>query len=108
MITVIELPSFLKATKKWLAENERVILHQTLQEQPANGDVIQGTGGVRKLRLAVGGKGKRGGARVIYYYHVSDSEVFLITAYTKNQKQDLTAAEKKLMRDLVKQLKEIS
>ena len=108
MITIIELPSFRKATKKWLTEAERFKLHHTLQSAPESGDVIQGTGGARKLRVAAGGKGKSGGARVIYYYHVSDTEILLITAYTKGKKEDLSAAEKKEIKKLINLLKEES
>lgn len=63
-------------------------------------------GGVRKLRFAAGGKGKQGGVRVIYYYHVCDSEIFLIQAYKKSKKEDLSSAEKKELHKFTNQLKE--
>ena len=61
------------------------------------GAVIPGTGGLRKVRWAMPGKGKRGGARVIYYHHEADYPLILLAGYAKNEKADLTAAEKKAM-----------
>jgi len=90
-----------------LSQNEKLKLHEYLQEQPERGDIIPGINGIRKVRFAAGGKGKRGGARIIYYYHVSDSEIFLIKAYAKSKKEDLSSAEKKDLRNFVNQLKEI-
>ncbi len=104
MITIVELPNFKKITKKWLVRSERLRLHQMLCENPECGIIIKGTGGVRKMRFAVGRKGKRGGARVIYYYHVSETEIFLLDAYTKNQKENITPAQKKAIRQFVDQL----
>ena len=62
--------------------------------------MIRGTGGVRKLRIALPGRGKRGGARVIYYYHAGSDRVFLIRVYAKNRKEDLAEAERQQMRRL--------
>ena len=59
------------------------------------------TGGVRKIRWALGGKGKRGGARVIYYYHSERLPLFLLTAYAKNEKPNLTKAERNAIKRLV-------
>jgi hypothetical protein len=65
---------------------------------PAAGEVIPGTGGVRKIRWAIQGRGKRGGARVIYYYHDERMPVFLLTACAKNRKESLTASERNELR----------
>jgi len=67
--------------------------------------VIPGAGGVRKLRWAAKGKGKRGGARIIYVYVVIAARVFLIRCYAKNVKSDLTADEKKQLRQIAANLK---
>lgn len=107
MIEIIELPSFVRATKKWLTEAERLALHHQLKQQPESGDVISKTGGARKLRVATGGKGKRGGGRAIYYYLERDGEIFLITAYQKSKKEDISADEKKIIRLVVEELKDI-
>lgn len=67
--------------------------------------MIPGVGGVRKLRWAAKGKGKRGGARIIYVYVVIAARVFLIRCYAKNVKSDLTANEKKQLRQIAANLK---
>jgi hypothetical protein len=65
-ITIIETPEFLSATRKLVTEEERAVLVDYLAHNPAAGELIPGTGGVRKLRWGLEGRGKRGGARVIY------------------------------------------
>ena len=72
---------------------------------PDAGDVIPGAGGATKLRWAAKGKGKRGGARIIYVYVVIAARVFLIRCYAKNVKSDLTADEKKQLRRIAANLK---
>ena len=68
---------------------------------PEAGELIPETGGVRKVRWALAGKGKRGGARVIYYYHSERLPVFLLAAYAKNEKANLSKAERNGMKHLV-------
>jgi hypothetical protein len=69
--------------------------------KPESGVVIPGTGGVRKLRWAIPGKGKRGGARVIYYFHNTKMPVFALHIYGKNEKSDVSPAEKRSWKNLV-------
>ena len=88
--TVVETPEFLSATRKIMSDAERVLLVDYLAYNPAAGDLIQGTGGVRKLRWALEGRGKSGGARVIYFYHDAGMPVFALTAYAKNERSDLS------------------
>jgi hypothetical protein len=88
--TVVETPEFLAATRKFLTEAERARLVDYLAYNPTAGDLIQGTGGVRKLRWALEGRGKSGGARVIYFYHNAGVPVFALTAYAKNDRSDLS------------------
>jgi len=76
-----------------------------LIDHPDAGDVIPGSGGVRKLRWAGKGKGKRGGARIIYLYVVVAARIYLIRCYAKNVKTDLTADEKKQLRQIAANLK---
>jgi hypothetical protein len=71
---------------------------------PKKGDVIAGTGGARKLRWAAKGQGKRGGVRIIYYYYATEYEIYLITAYAKNQKTDLTTGDKRAIKQLIEVL----
>ena len=76
-----------------------------LYERPQAGAVIQGLGGVRKIRWAARGKGKSGGVRVIYYWFEVDEQIFLITLYGKSEKEDLSAAELKRIVKLIGELK---
>ena len=78
-----------------------------LLEQPLSGDVIQGTGGLRKLRWSANGKGKRGGIRTIYLYITEKSHIHLLTLYAKNEVSDLTAQEKKILKSIVEELKNV-
>jgi hypothetical protein len=103
-ITVVETPEFLAATRKLLDEDERSLLVEHLAYHPAAGDLIPGTGGVRKLRWGLEGRGKRGGARVIYFYHNADMPLFALTAYAKNERADLSQAERNELQKLTKLL----
>lgn len=76
-----------------------------LMKNPEAGDVIEGTGGLRKVRFAdeKRGKGKRGGLRVIYYWWLSGKQFWLFTVYNKDEMDDLTAAQRKVLKELLKQ-----
>jgi len=74
-----------------------------LADRPDLGARIPGSGGIRKVRVAAKGHGKRGGARVIYYWAVSDSQIFLLLAYAKNKQADLTRDQLKTLKILVEQ-----
>ena len=80
-ITVIETPEFLSATRKLISDEKRALLVDYLAYHPTAGDLIPGTGGVRKLRWSLEGRGKRGGARVVYFYHDPEVPIFALTAY---------------------------
>jgi len=104
-ITVLQLPKF-KADAAELIEQDGVVeLASYLAEHPNAGDVIPGTGGARKLRWAAKGKGKRGGARVIYVYVVVAARIYLLRCYAKNLKANLTATETKELRQIAAHLK---
>lgn len=105
--TFIEVPIF---TKKWKElgftdENLRD-LENILLTNPKSGDVIQGTGGLRKIRIPLNSKGKRGGGRVIYVDIEFRETIYFINVYTKNEKDDLTEEEKKAFKAVVSSLKE--
>lgn len=91
--------------KQWeqlgLNDDDLRSLQSLLIEHPDIGDVIQGTGGVRKVRFAANSKGKRGGARVIYVDFVIHESLFLLSVYGKNKKQDISENEKEQMRKLI-------
>jgi hypothetical protein len=88
--TVIETPEFLSATGSLLTNEERAALIDYLAYNPTAGDLIRGTGGVRKLRWRLSGRGKRGGARVVYFYHSFEMPLFMLAAYAKNERADLS------------------
>lgn len=105
-VTVVETPEFLSATRKLLTEEERAVLVDHLAHNPTNGELVPGTGGVRKLRWGVEGRGKRGGARVVYFYHSADIPLFALTAYAKNERADLSQKDRNDFRRLTKLLAE--
>jgi hypothetical protein len=106
LITVVETLEFLKKTQKLMDEDERAELIDYLASNPESGVLIPETGGVRKLRWALEGRGKRGGARVIYYYHNADMPLFALAAYAKNERGDLSAADRNDFKRLTKILVE--
>ena len=100
LLTVYSTPLFLKQATGYLSEEERLELTAYLAANPENGDIIQGTGGIRKIRWATKGTGKRSGYRVIYYFHSEDFPLAALLLYRKNEKTDLTEQEKKMFRKL--------
>jgi hypothetical protein len=100
-ISVVETPEFLSATRKLMTEDQRAVLVDYLAHNPTAGDLIQGTGDVRKLRWGIEGRGKRGGARVIYFYHSVDIPLFALTAYAKNERDDLSHKDRSDFRQLL-------
>lgn len=88
-VVVVETPDFIAATRKIMNEDERAALVDYLARNPLNGDIVPGTGGMRKLRWALDGRGKQGGARVIYYFHSERIPLFALDAYAKNEKTNL-------------------
>lgn len=94
MQTVVETPAYLKAAEAIFSEAEREDIVAMVASDPECGEVIQGTGGFRKVRVGRSGMGKRGGARVIYILRNESFPIFLITAYAKNRKDDLTKQER--------------
>jgi hypothetical protein len=94
MHTVIETPPYLAEAERLFSAEERATIIDTTSTDPRCGVVIPGTGGVRKLRVAVSGRGKRGGARVIYLFGGEDVPVFLLTVFAKNERSDLSQKER--------------
>ena len=105
MQTVAETPTFSRQASKIFSEDKKRELIALLARNPLMGDEIPGTGGVWKLRFAIAGRGKRGGARVIYYYLDETMPIYALLAYAKAAKTDLTPDEKRTVSALVATLK---
>ena len=106
ILTFIELPPFRKYIDS--LENKIQILFEVQFELMANPDlgaVITGTGGLRKCRLAASGRGKRSGYRITYLHVPAASKIYLATIYAKNEKENLSEAEKAVLKRIVEQLK---
>ena len=99
-VSVVETPEFLAATPRIMDDDERGLLVDYLARNRLAGDLIPGAGGVRKLRWGLEGRGKRGGARVIYYYYSDAMPIFALTAYAKNERADLSQADRNDFRRL--------
>ena len=98
------MPTFLAATKKLMDDVERAELVEYLAYNPRAGDLIQGTGGVRKMRWGLEGRGKRGGARVIFFFHDLEMPLFVLEAFAKNDRANLTQAECHELRQVTEQI----
>ena len=91
MLTVVELPEFIRWSQKLLTENEQSNLINYLATHPTAGVLIQGTGGIRRKRE---GTGKSAGVRVIYYFHSERYPLFLLTIFGKSEKVNLSQSER--------------
>ena len=100
----VELPAFTRHRNDYLNDEGFRALQHALMEQPEKGDVIEGTGGLRKLRRPdpKRGKGKRGGLRLIYFWWEAGRQFWLFTLYDKDEMEDLSAKEKGLLKDMLK------
>jgi hypothetical protein len=94
-VSVIELPGYRRRADELLSAHEQDAVVDLIAYEPTCGDLIPGTGGLRKVRIGRGGGGKRGGARVIYYFYNADFPALVMALYAKNEKADLSASEKK-------------
>src|SRR4029077_19541675 len=92
--TVVETPTYLAIANKLFSEEERADIVAVLAADPESGDVIGATGGFRKVRVARRGMGKSGGARVVYIWRNERFPVFLTTVFPKNEKENLSMAER--------------
>jgi hypothetical protein len=97
MLTVVETSAFARRAEKLLSIEEHEDLLFYLALHPESGDEIPGTGGVRKVRYAAKGKGKSGGARVIYYFFDEENPLYAIFLYGKNEQANLTPEQKKMV-----------
>ena len=105
MLTFVESPAFTKQCTDLWSDAEYPAFQQFLAAQPEAGDVIPGLGGLRKVRWSAKGRGKRGGARVIYLLLVQPGLIYLFQAYTKGDIADLSPEQKKRLRAAVEEIK---
>jgi hypothetical protein len=104
MHTVVETPPYLADAERLFSAEERDTVVDIVSAEPRSGVVIPGSGGVRKLRVAASGRGKRGGARVIYLFGGNDVPVFLLALFAKNEKSDLSQTERNKLARLTVEL----
>lgn len=102
LITVVETTSYLIKAKACMSDQERADALTVIATNPLIGDVIEGGGGIRKVRFGVGGRGKSGGVRVVYYYHDDGMPTFLLTVFAKNEKANLSKAERNKLAKVAK------
>jgi mRNA-degrading endonuclease RelE of RelBE toxin-antitoxin system len=98
-VVFVETPIFTKRIQRYMDDGEYMELQKHLAANPDAGDIIKGSGGIRKIRWAGSGRGKRGGLRVIYFWWVAQDRISLLLAYPKNELDDLTADQLKRLKN---------
>lgn len=104
MLTVAELPEYIRRSEKLMSVPERLEIVNYLAAHPKAGELMEGTGGVRKLRWGRGAQGKSGGVRVIYYVHSELMPLYLLTLFAKNERANISKAERNELAYLVELL----
>jgi mRNA-degrading endonuclease RelE of RelBE toxin-antitoxin system len=100
-MVIIETTFFTRQIQRLLSDDEYRQLQSDLVNHPEKGEIIQGSGGLRKTRWSVQGRGKRGGIRVIYYWVVKQDQILMLMAYAKNEQENLTPEQVKILRQIV-------
>ena len=106
LISVVEAPSYIADAEKALTEAERNAVIDMLAASPLQGVLFRGAGGLRKMRIAMEGRGKRGGGRVIYWFHSEGFPVVLLAMFAKNEASGLTAKERAALAKVAGQLQQ--
>ncbi len=102
LLTVVETQAYIRDAAKLLSQAERDEVIDLIAKNPECGDVIPGGGGARKVRIGLESRGKRGGARVIYFFHNRKIPAYLFAIFAKNERSDLAAAERNALAKIVK------
>jgi hypothetical protein len=102
-MVIFETSAFTRAIRSLIDDDAYANLQDALAVNPELGDVIQGTNGLRKVRWAIPGGGKRGGMRVIYYWIMPRDQIYMLLAYAKNRQDDLNPEQRRALVRLVKQ-----
>ncbi len=103
-VSVIELAGYRQRADELLTVDEQDAVIDLIAYAPTCGDLIPGTGGLRKVRVGRGSSGKRGGARVIYYFYNADFPLVLMALYAKNEKADLASRDRKAFAATLKEI----
>ena len=106
MQTVVETRHYAARAEKFLSESERDALIDFVAFAPLRGDVLVGTGGIRKARFARGGRGKSGGVRVIYYFYTAEKPIYLLEIFGKNEKANLAAGQRNALAKVAAEIKQ--
>jgi hypothetical protein len=104
MQAVVETPSYLADAERLFSPQERLAIVDRLAADPTCGVVIPGSGGIRKVRFGFGGRGKSGGARIIYLFSGESLPVFILAAFAKSEKANLSAAERNALARMVNEM----
>lgn len=102
---IVATKAYERAIRKIISIGARQEMEAAIAANPSGSPVIPGTGGIRKSRWAGSGRGKRGGIRAIYFFHAPLDDIYMLTAYAKADRQDLTPADKKALSRLVAAIK---
>lgn len=104
LLHFVHTPLFDESAAEALGSEGLRVAQLMIQANPEVGRLIRGSGGARKMRMGIGGRGKSYGARVVYFYQPADRTVYLLIAYAKTEADDLTAAGRALLRSIIQQL----
>ena len=100
---IVETSVFTRRVTKLLADENYRLLQHALIARPECGDVIRGSGGLRKIRWSGSGRGKRGGVRIIYHWAATRQTILMLLVYAKNEQDDLSPDQLKLLKKLVEE-----
>jgi hypothetical protein len=103
VVKFVETTVFTRRVTEAMSDDEYRVLQEALLRRPGHGDLIEGTGGVRKLRWGEAGRGKRGALRVIYYWHAKREMFLMLFLYRKSEQKDLTAAQRRVLAGAIRQ-----
>ncbi len=100
-MVILETSVFTRQVREWLSDEEYLELQMLLVRRPTAGSVIRGSGGLRKIRWTLPGRGKRGGVRVVYYWAGSREQLLMLFIYRKSEREDLTTTQLKVLMKIV-------
>ena len=101
MLTIAELPEYIRRAEKLMSASECSEIITYLAAHPKAGDLMEGTGGIRKLRWGRGAQGKSGGVRVIYYVHNEKMPLYLLTLFAKNERANISKTQRNELSEMV-------